>query len=56
MREIITVMRFFTIYLPVPVEQVTIPSLTLYKAKNSHNPNVYQGRGCFCFCIDMYYF
>ena len=34
----------------------TIPSLTLNKAKNSHNPKVYQGRGCFCFCIDMYYF
>ena len=23
-----------------------IPSLTLYKAKNSHNPSVYQGCGC----------
>lgn len=36
------------------LERFNIPSLTLYKAKNSHNPNVYQGRGCFC--IDMYYF
>ena len=33
-----------------------IPSLTLYKAKNSHNPSVYQGCGCFRFCINMYYF
>ena len=33
-----------------------IPSLTFYKAKNSHSPSVYQGRGCFRFCIDMYYF
>lgn len=33
-----------------------IPSLTLYKAKNSHSPSVYQERGCFRFCIDMYYF
>ena len=33
-----------------------IPSLTLCRAKNSHNPSIYQGCGCFHFCIDMYYF
>ena len=33
-----------------------IPSLTLYEANNSHNPSIYQGYGCFHFCIDMYYF
>ena len=33
-----------------------IPSLTLYEANNSHNPSIYQGCGCFHFCIDMYYF
>ena len=32
------------------------PSLTLYKAKNSHNPSVYQGCGCFDFCIDIVLF
>ena len=29
------------------------PSLTLYKAKNSHNPSVYLWCGCFGFCIDI---
>lgn len=33
-----------------------IPSLTLCRTKNSHNPSIYQGCGCFRFCIDMYYF
>ena len=37
-------------------KSVIFPSLTLYKAQNSHSPSVYQGRGCFLFCIDMYYF
>ena len=36
--------------------RVMIPSLTLNRIKNSHNPSVYQGCGCFLFCIDMYYF
>lgn len=35
---------------------ITIPSLTLYRANNSHDPSIYQGCGCSCFCIDMYYF
>ena len=35
---------------------VILPSLTLYEANNSHNPSIYQGCGCFHFCIDMYYF
>ena len=35
---------------------VIVPSLTLYEANNSHNPSIYQGCGCFHFCIDMYYF
>lgn len=33
-----------------------IPSSTLYKAQNSHNPGVYQGCGCFGFCIDIVLF
>lgn len=35
---------------------VIIPSLTLYRAKNSHSPSVYQGCGCFGFCIDIVLF
>ena len=50
-------MLFFTFgILKYIFAYATIPSLTLYKAKNSHSPSVYQGRGCFRFCIDMYYF
>ena len=33
-----------------------IPSLTLCRVKNSHNPSIYGECGCFHFCIDMYYF
>ena len=33
-----------------------IPTSTLDKAQNSHNPGVYQGCGCFGFCIDIVLF
>ena len=35
---------------------IKIPSLTLYRAKNSHNPSIYQGYGCFLFRIDIVLF
>ena len=38
------------------VKYSKIPSLTLYKAKNSHNPSVYLWCGCFDFCIDIVLF
>ena len=51
---------YFVIFLTKALQNrfryVKIPSLTLYKAKNSHNPSVYLWCGCFGFCIDIVLF
>ena len=43
-------------YLPFSERLVKIPSLTLYRAKNSHAPSVYLWYGCFGFCTDIVLF
>ena len=46
----------FWLYRKFLKQSEIVPSLTLYRVKNSHNPSVYQGCGCCFVCIDRYYF